>query len=64
MSDDKDIQLLPVGITKYIQHSWLEVEDDLKQAGNIFFKRYTIILYFVLHFILLVILIVLGWLYC
>ena len=42
MSDNDKIELLPVAITNHIQHSWLEVEDDLKQAGNIMFKRYEV----------------------
>ena len=41
MSDRvKKIELLPVTITKNIQHSWLEIEDHLKRAGNILFNRY------------------------
>ena len=39
MSDNGDIELLPVAITKNIQHSWLEVEDHLKQVGNLMSNR-------------------------
>ena len=46
MSDSlQNIELLPVATTRHIQHSWLEVEDHLKQAGNIMFKRYIICTY-------------------
>ena len=40
MSDNGSIELLPVAVTKHIQHTWLEVEDRLKQASHIMFKRY------------------------
>ena len=40
MNDNGYIELLPVAVTKHIQHSWLEVENHLKQAGNLMFKRY------------------------
>lgn len=40
VSNNGNIELLPAAITKLIQHSWLEVEDHLKQAGNIMFIRY------------------------
>ena len=40
---NQKMELLPVNITRHIQHSWLDVEDHLKQAGNIMFKRYAYI---------------------
>ena len=42
MNDNGYIELLPVAVTKHIQHSWLEVENHLKQAGNLMFKRYCV----------------------
>lgn len=39
MSENRNVELLPVNITKHIQHSWLEVENHLEQAGNILLKR-------------------------
>ena len=42
MGDDiglEDIELLPVHITNHIRHSWSQIEDHLKQAGNILYKR-------------------------
>ena len=39
MSDNGSIELLPVAVTKHIHHTWLEVEDCLKQASHIIFKR-------------------------